>query len=178
MTSRPVGTQASNTLTYSRHHLPPTCCTAGASSCWKSQFRCKLRSIALLMCRLAACAELNRMWRGWRVGGEGRGYGSRSQSSPNSLQCSCWPWWTRCWCWRMGSCGRHPWAGWPGNASAATLTVMRTQRTASGEEGPQCLTSLAQGPAEWGPGVEGQREERQALCNPRETVARGDFWDI
>lgn len=68
---------------------------------------------------------------GW---GEGWGCGSHSQSTP--LQCSCWPWWPRCWSWRMGSCGSLPWAGWLGNASAATSTAMRTRRTASGESPP------------------------------------------
>lgn len=46
-TSQQVGTQVSNTLPYSRHHLP-THYTARASSCRKSQFRLKPRSIVLL----------------------------------------------------------------------------------------------------------------------------------
>lgn len=45
----------------------------------------------------------------------------------------------------MGSCGSHPWAGWPGNASAATLTAMRTRRTASGESGLHQQTGVGAG---------------------------------
>lgn len=56
------GAQVLNTLPYSKHH-PPAHCTAGASSCRKSQFCLKRRSLIILIWRPAASAGLSSTWR-------------------------------------------------------------------------------------------------------------------